>query len=159
MSVFFLDTSAVVKLYLSENGSPELLQTVNPNDHLLVILTLTEVEFRAAIRKRQRMGDIDQDYARDSILLFERHIKKNYARVLTNTQVQNTAKTFVDRYILRAYDAMQLAGCIASRHSFYEAPVFVSADSALNRAAIGEGLRIYNPMIDASAVPPTRDQS
>ena len=100
------------------------------------------------------MGDVDQDYARDSIRLFERHIQKNYASVLVTMKIQRIAKTFVDRYTLPAYDSMQLAGCVASQRSFYEPPVFVSADSALNRAAKAEGLRIFNPTID-----PARDPS
>ncbi len=154
MSVFFLDTSAVVKLYLEEKGSLELLQTVNPNDHLLVILTLTEVEFRSAIRKRQRLGDISPNNAGDLIVLFEKHLEKNYARVSATLEIQTLAKGFVDRYVLRAYDAMQLAACVASPHWFFDKAVFVSADTALNRAAAAEGLVVFNPTID-----PTRDPS
>jgi len=60
--------------------------------------------------------------------------------------VLETAGALIDRHPLRAYDAIQLAGCIILRsRTASELPIFVAADEKLLEAAEFEGLPILNP--------------
>jgi hypothetical protein len=52
----------------------------------------------------------------------------------------------IDNHPLRAYDPIQLAGCLALRSSnANEHPVFVGSDDNLLKAAEAEGLPVWNP--------------
>jgi predicted nucleic acid-binding protein len=144
--VFFLDTSALVKIYLDEVGTPQILTLLESEEDELIVLSLTEVEFRAAIRKRQRLGDIDMVFAGEAIGLFDRQSKKNYSTIVVDQAVLDTAKAVVDAHPLRGYDAVQLAACLVLSSQGFD-PTFVSADVALCRAAASEGLRVFNPTI------------
>ena len=51
----------------------------------------------------------------------------------------------VESHPLRAYDALQLAGCLVLKTAAPEAPVFVCADQQLLEAAETEGLMWLDP--------------
>jgi hypothetical protein len=51
----------------------------------------------------------------------------------------------VDRYALRAYDAMQLAGCLVLCSMTAETFTFVCSDHRLLEAAQSEQLRVLDP--------------
>ncbi len=51
-----------------------------------------------------------------------------------------------DRHSLRAYDALQIAGCLVARRGVAELLTFVCADERLGKAASLEGLTVLNPM-------------
>ena len=56
------------------------------------------------------------------------------------------AARLIDRHPLRAYDALQLAGCLVVRHGMPEPVTFVCADTRLCEAAGREGLAAINPI-------------
>jgi predicted nucleic acid-binding protein len=61
-----------------------------------------------------------------------------------------TACGLIDRHPLRAYDAVQLAGCLILKATIpAEQPTFVCADVQLLEAAEAEGLAILNPEAQA----------
>jgi predicted nucleic acid-binding protein len=63
-----------------------------------------------------------------------------------NDSVLDLAASLVDRYPLRAYDAVQLAGCLMLRvGSGKDSPSFVSSDERLIEVASAEGLQMMNP--------------
>ena len=75
MALYYLDTSALVKLYVREAGTEQLLRLASRRaNHRFAVLTITQVEFRSAIRKRERAGDIDNSVATDLINRFDRRI-------------------------------------------------------------------------------------
>ena len=60
MALYYLETSALVKLYVREPGTERLLQIAsNASQNRLAVLALSVDEARSAIRRRQRAGDID----------------------------------------------------------------------------------------------------
>jgi predicted nucleic acid-binding protein len=73
LGVFYLDTSALVKLYVREPGTEQMLRLADPaGGHTLALLGLTRVEFRSAVRQRERAGDLAHDIAArliDSLML------------------------------------------------------------------------------------------
>jgi predicted nucleic acid-binding protein len=53
----------------------------------------------------------------------------------------------IDRYALRAYDAVQLAGCLMLCGTAVEAFTFVCSDHRLLEAARSEQLRVLDPAV------------
>jgi predicted nucleic acid-binding protein len=60
LALLYLDTSALVKLYVQEQGTEKMLELAHPDTgNRLVILSLSRIEFRAAVRRRAKLGYID----------------------------------------------------------------------------------------------------
>lgn len=148
MALLFLDTSALVKLYVQELGTDRMLALVNPAaNHRVAISSLARLEFRAAVRRREKLGDIDHAIADGLIREFVDHLGSVYQVQPVNDAVLDEAAGMIDRYALRAYDAAQLGGCLALRSIFGdEVEVqFVCADESLLEAARAEGIVVVNP--------------
>ena len=149
MALFYLETSALVKLYVREPGTETLLRLVRPQDnHRFTVLTVAEVELRSAIRRRERSGDIEHDVATKLIHRFAGHLESRFARQPLSESVLQTACALIDSHPLRAYDAVQLAGCLVLRESAgHEAPVFVCADEQLLKVADRLKVSTLNPAV------------
>jgi len=110
------------------------------------LLALAAVELRSAIRRRVRIGDIEQPAADELLHRFARHMESKFLRQLVNESVLEAALRLIDHYSLRAYNAVQLAGCLILRASTAaESPVLVTADQEQCAAAEAEGLTAVNP--------------
>ena len=151
MALFFLETSALVKLYIREPGTEALLRLVRrEHSHRFTILTVAEVELRSAIRRRERSGDIDHDVAIRLIRRFAGHLETKFARQPLNESVLQTACALIDSYPLRAYNAVQLAGCLVLRETAgTDSPVFVCADERLIETASRLKVSTMNPTAEA----------
>ncbi|MGH9533039.1 MAG: type II toxin-antitoxin system VapC family toxin [Terriglobales bacterium] len=147
MGLYYLETSALVKLYVREPGTQVMLRlTDRAAGHRLALLAMTRVEFRSAVRRREREGDLSQALADRLLDLFEQHAQNRFLSQPVSDPVLGRASALLDQYALRAYDAVQLAGCLVLRDSFgKEQPVFVCADAQLLEAARLEGLAALNP--------------
>ena len=147
MAFYFLETSALVKLYVRESGTERLLALANrTTENRLAILALTQVEFRSAVRRRERNGEIPPLVATQLLETFKRHLETRFVSQMINDFILDVASALVDRHALRAYDAVQLAGYVALRGSTgTEVPVFVCSDHALLEAARLEGIPILDP--------------
>ena len=146
MSIHYLDTSAFVKLYVREPGTDEMLRLASPAaGHTLYVLALTRVEFRSAVRMRQRKGDIASAVANDLISRMEQHLRTLFRVQLVTDAVLEESTALLDRYPLRAYDSIQLAGCRTVQAQSTEPVPFVCSDHQLLRAAEAEGLKIIDP--------------
>jgi predicted nucleic acid-binding protein len=64
---------------------------------------------------------------------------------MVNDPVIDAAKEMIDRYALRAYDAVQLAGCLVLCAIAAEAFTFVCSDHRLLDAARLEQLKVLDP--------------
>ena len=147
MGAYYLDTSALVKLYVREPGTGWMIGLANPsNGHTLAILGLARVEFRAAVRQRERIGDVTHAVAQELLNAMERHLHEVYLVQPVTEAVIEEAARLLDRHPLRAYDAMQLAGCLSLQARLPEALAFVCADRRLSEAAEREGVTALDPV-------------
>ena len=104
------------------------------------------MEARSAIRRRQRAGDIDCQTAGQILGLLQQHMESRFLRQALNEFVLDGALELIDRYALRAYDAIQLAGCVALNMNLgTDSPTFVSSDRQLLAAARSELLTVLDP--------------
>ena len=149
MGLYYLDTSALVKLYVRESGTERLLRlAARSNNHRFAVLALARVEMHSAIRRRQRDGDIDGLGADRLLTQFEQHLESRFIKQVLNDSLIDLATSFVNRHALRAYDAVQLAGCLMLKeNSASDEPSFVCSDQRLLQAAESEGLACLDPTI------------
>jgi predicted nucleic acid-binding protein len=146
LAVYYLETSALVKLYVREAGTQRMLRLVaDPETPLLAILSLARAELYSAVRRRERAGDIDGALVTQLLDRFEAHLKTRFMRQSVSDAVLDLACTLIDRHPLRAYDALQIAGCLTLRSAAPEPPIFVCADQQLLEVAETESLTWLDP--------------
>ena len=147
MALYYLETSALVKLYVYEAGTERMLGlTARDAGHRFATLFLTQVEFRAAIRRRQRAGEIPSSEADELLESFRRHSEGKFLTQSFSDSLIDVALALIDGYALRGYDSMQLAGYLTLRSiSGSEEPTFVCADKVLLAAARNEGCPVLDP--------------
>ena len=147
MASYYLETSALVKLYVREPGTDKMLglaRTCGPRK--MTVLALSRVEFRAAIRRRERSGDIEAAISHALRARFDSHWEQQFLIQPVTEMVLADAALLIDKHPLRAYDAVQLAGCLVFRARTGPEPVvFVSADHDLLGAAENEGVTVLDP--------------
>jgi predicted nucleic acid-binding protein len=151
VSDFFFDSSALVKRYLSEQGTIWVRETVEPlAGHTIWIAELTEVEAAAALAARQRAPRGITRHVRDAtVALLALHCSNEYRLVSCDRSILDTAVELTQRHRLRGYDAVQLATALAANAALQTAglpgPAFVAADADLLVAARAEGLATIDP--------------
>lgn len=147
MALYYLDTSALVKLYVREPGTERLLSLADrASESRLAILALAQVELRSGVRRRERSGEIPAAVAAQLLEVFKRHLEGRFITQAVTDFVLDLASMLVDRYALRAFDAVQLAGYLALKSSAgSDVPVFVCSDRELLSAAAQEGIPILDP--------------
>lgn len=81
MTEVYLDTSALIKLYVAEAFSTEVERLVAEVDGL-VISRLSMLEWHCAMSRRKRTGQISEDYFNLARTEFTRHLAENYFRIV-----------------------------------------------------------------------------
>lgn len=150
MAIYFMDSSALIKRYISETGSAWVLGLFDlALDHEIFIAAITGVEIIAAVTRRSRSGSFSTADATLVCNQFRSDLQIDYQIVDMTEELISAGMTLAEARGLRGYDAVQLAAgcavnalCIASDLP----PVtFVSADRELNVAASNEGLLVEDP--------------
>lgn len=146
MALLYLDTSALVKIYVNELGSQRMRQLALPAaSNEIAISGITPVEFHSAIRRRQRAGNFDAGEADRIVELFTVQLRTSFLRTPVEDREFDLAIRLIARHYLRGYDAVQLAACLTLADSSAREPVFVCSDSRLLQAAEAEGLTVLDP--------------
>lgn len=150
MTMYYLDSSAVVKTYLPETGSEWItsLQAQSTADRFVSVELLT-VEVSCALARAQRSGRTSIDRYENSLALFALDSQNRYEMLTVSKRVLSRAIALAKRHPLRAYDAIHLAVALDMaaqvRNAGLSPLVFVSADVGLLAAARAEGLETENP--------------
>jgi len=153
MSVFYFDSSALVKRYLRETGSVWVAGLTDPAaGHRILVADVTLVEVAAAIAARHRAPHGISLQARDrAVMLVRRHFTTDYETNVADRLTLETAIDLTQRHRLRAYDAIQLATALATNDVLLAAglpsPIFIAADTDLVTAARAEGLAADDPSL------------
>ncbi|MCX6100681.1 MAG: type II toxin-antitoxin system VapC family toxin [Candidatus Bipolaricaulota bacterium] len=138
--IAYLDTSALVKLYVKEAGSAAV-RTACDHADALATSRLSYVEAHAAAARRTREGDLSQKAKAQLAENLERDWQR-YAVVEVTEAVCSVAVELVGRHPLRAADALQLASALFLRESSGQPILFLCFDERLVAAAQGEGLAV-----------------
>ena len=147
MTSFYFDTSALVKFYVEEEGTARILHLAdNLEGDRIVVLDVTLLEARSAVRRRERQGDISGSVANQILHQIEEDASSLYLVQPFSSGVMEEAARLLDTHPLRTYDALQLAGCLVIGHSLPAPVTFVCADARLCKVASMEGLATLNPL-------------
>lgn len=152
MSLYFLEATAFAKLFVQEPGTAaliKLMETVEDNRKL--ISAGTPLEVYAAIRRRERAGDIASGDAVAALEILRLEAARMVQQPL-NPAVLEAARQLLDRTSLRWPAALQLGSALTARDMFQETPImFVSSSPELLEAARSEGLETIDPTREAVA--------
>jgi predicted nucleic acid-binding protein len=143
---YFLDSSAILKRYLAEQGS-HYVSTLPPDPNsLLYIVQIAGVEVVSAIA-RQRAGKIiSKDKAHAAIVQFRTDFARRYIVLKHSDRLIERAMQLAETHALRAYDSVQLAAALSLVGRVAGLAVtFVCADKQLNVVAQQEGLLVSDP--------------
>jgi predicted nucleic acid-binding protein len=146
MSYFFIESSALIKLFVQEPGSQPLIDLLDPvEDNRKLIASIASVEVRSAIRRRQRSGDLTDEHteiALEQMLIHCSRMIEQPAQPL----VLEAARDLVDRHGLRTLDAIQLGSCLVGRDLLGCTDMtFLCSDQKLLQAAAQENLLVLDP--------------
>ena len=147
MTYYFLESSALAKLFVMEDGSEPLIRLMEQTeDARKLVSSLASLEVRSAIRRRQRAGEIpagDADLALD-------HLAAECLRMVEqpiSPAVIEMTRYVLDQHPLRALDALHLATCLVARDTLQATDIyFVSSDEPLLDAAETENFQILDPL-------------
>ena len=150
MDAYFLDSSALVKAYINEQGTGWTKSLVDPaSKNRIYVSLLSGVEVISAITRRAHRGDISASDATAAEGLFRKEFFRNLSIIDISRPLVDYAMDLATKFGLRGYDAAQLAVALTVRQERAIAgllsPVFVSSDTALNIAAKQEGFVADDP--------------
>lgn len=141
MTFLYLDTSALVKRYVAETGSDEVIAAMARADAVVTSL-VTRTEVASAIAKAVRRRVLDDDGGRRAHSRFLDEWPDFWRMPVTDALVAR-ADTLAWDHGLRAYDAVQLATAVTCKETVAVLGVdtlFDTFDRRLRDAAIGVGL-------------------
>ncbi len=151
MSYFFLDSSALVKRYLTESGTNWIRTLVDPTaGNTIIVAEITRVEVAAALAARHRApGGMTLEERDKAVDLLLEHNDSEYRITPLGSEIISRAVSLTQNHRLRGYDAVQLATALAANDSLVAselpAPTFITADNDLIAATNAEGLATDNP--------------
>ncbi len=115
MTAYFLDSSALVKRYVPEQGTAWVRTITAPGaGHSIIIAQVTQVEIVSGTWRRVRESTIAPRTARAIRLLVDRHVQRDYLVIGLTARIVQHAEDLLERHALRAYDALQLASALES---------------------------------------------
>ena len=118
-------------------------------DNRKLISASTPLEVYAALRRRERAGDIAPEDATSALAVLRTESARMVQQPL-NPAVLEAARELLDRTRLRWTDALQLGAALAARDMFQGTEImFVSASGKLLEAAASEGFPVLDPAKDA----------
>jgi predicted nucleic acid-binding protein len=147
---YFLDSSALVKRYVQEDGTAWVRRlTRRTGRNRIYLARITPVEVTAAVARRRKGRTLTSAKASSILHRFRQHLAGRYTLIDLSPALFDEAMRLANRHALRAYDAVQLAAALKIRQERQDAgfaPVtLISADQALNDAAQAEGLTVEDP--------------
>ena len=138
--ILYLDTSALLKVYLVEDGTATVRAGVESSE-IVASSLIAFVEARAAFARRRREHELTQADHRRLAQDFAKDWGR-YLKIEVSEPLVIEAARLADAHRLRAYDAMHLASALLLAERNTEAPTFGCWDRALRTAAAHEGLSL-----------------
>jgi predicted nucleic acid-binding protein len=146
--IYFLDTSALAKRYLTEQGSNRIRRLLANDDHGFYQTFLTPLELASALYRRLRSAEISQDELSVFLRAYVTHSHQDYLLVPYSDALMVRASALIAHHPLRALDAIQLASALDLKDSLPPEVlpiIFLSADDKLVTAARQEHIQAENP--------------
>jgi predicted nucleic acid-binding protein len=131
--ILYLDSSAVVKRYISEVHSVTVFEAIEGADSVVTSL-ITRVEVASAFAKAERMGAITKIQHKTVLDSFSEEWV-DYVRLPVNEITVSRAGVFTANLELRAYDSVHLASAVSFEEICGNPIIFLTFDDRLKKAA------------------------
>lgn len=138
--ILYLDTSALVKAYITESSTPEVMKALKKNK-IVASHLLAYVEANATFSRIKRENKItEKEYD-----LLKKDFSKdwqNYFRIETTQDLVEHAADLAEAFGLRVYDSVHLAAADKLWKQSKKPTTFACFDRHLNKAAKVLGLNL-----------------
>ncbi len=142
--MIYLDTSALVKKYVAEEGS-ESIVTIMKNS-VIATSRLTYPEILSIFVRRFRAGDITHNKLTVLLKYFESDWDC-FTILNIHDELLPIIKDLIEKHYLRGADSIHLSSALWLKDTINEDIAFVASDINLLNAASSESLNIINPVI------------
>lgn len=140
--ILFCDTSALIKLYIDEDGSSELKIRLQESE-AVAVCRIAWAEAYAALSRRARELPTDIDNIEQAKVALAADWPHFVVLEIDQPLVER-AGDYADTFALRGYDSIQLAAAFEAG-SISQTPIFFACfDSRLNKAAKLLGMSCFN---------------
>ncbi|MBN1944139.1 MAG: type II toxin-antitoxin system VapC family toxin [Bradymonadales bacterium] len=136
--ILFLDTSALVKLYVTEEGSTRVREQLAGCEQA-AISRVAYPEARAALARRHREGGVTAEELRTAVEALDRDLGA-FVVVEMSQRVAQMAGDLAEKHGLRGFDAIHLASAIELYLLTGSRILFLSHDTRQLEAARQEGM-------------------
>jgi hypothetical protein len=148
MTVYFLDTSALVKRYHHERGSDVIDALFAEHGRRIIISDLSIIEFGSALSKKVREGEITPEKYQRALGVFYQDIVTDIIQVeILGEADKALAATLIEKHgfraNLRTLGSLQLA--VMKRVVQTEPDQVLCADRSFCSIIQQEGLTVQNP--------------
>lgn len=140
--MIYLDTSALIKRFVNEKGSP-LVQSLVTEKGPAATAKVAYAEIFAGFARKLREGHLSKTLHALACRQFDRDWQ-SYLRVELQDDILFLARDLVQRHPLRGFDAVHLASALSLKNALGEEITFAAADGRLLRAAGAEELESLN---------------
>jgi len=155
--IVYLDASALVKRYVAERGSKDVVEWTAAAD-IVATSVISRAEVAAALARAVRLGALDHDGGRRAQRRFSREWP-DFARIPVNETLVSRAETLAWDFGLRGYDAVQLASAQTWQESIGQDVVLGTFDRQLWEAAPGAGLHVWPEKLAKEQAPGRRTRA
>lgn len=138
--ILYLDTSALIKLYVAEEGTDSVQEAVS-RVNVVAASRVSYVEARAALARAWRESRIGKQDLRHAVTGLNEDWER-YLVLEVTSDLARRAGDLAEEYALRAYDALQLASALILKGSIGAEVSFLSFDEDLSHAAESAGLTV-----------------
>lgn len=142
--MIYLDTSALVKKYVAEEGTESMVTIVQ--NSVIVTSRLTYPEILSAFVRRSRAGDITSNKSKEILKDFESDWDC-FTILDIHEELLPIVKHIIEKYSMKEADSIHLSSALWLKNIIREDIAFVASDINLLTAASSEGMSIINPVV------------
>jgi uncharacterized protein len=142
--IFYFDTSALLKAYVQENGSKEVITLMDDEDNLFGSIILTKVEMASAIRRAIR---VTASSSTNATFAWQDFLDdwESFTRLRVTAGTIEKASDMAWKYGLRSYDSLHLAAALLWQETLGMQVTFAAFDRDLWLASQKAGLGAWPP--------------
>ncbi len=140
----FMDTSAIVKIYVDEAYSDIIRGIYSSSKNTIYIADIAKVELGSAIKKRLNQIDIEEKQYSLIKTYFLNDYRDDFEVIKSEECLLDQALELIHGYSLKAYDSVQLAAALQCQNLLRNHKlIFVSFDKKLINVAQKNDLEIF----------------
>ena len=140
--MIYLDTSALIKRFVNEKGSP-LVQSIVQGREAIATAKIAYAEIFAGLARKLRENNLSKAQSSVACRQFESDWQA-YLRIALEDAILLSARDLIQRHPLRGFDAVHLASALRLKTALGGEITFAAADGRLLKAAEAENLKLLN---------------